>query len=75
MWTSPIVFLTATPTVPIGMVAFYRGCEVVLGSLIGGVIPFYCAEITNNASWESEPQKSADAFIFPTLSKPTFVTS
>jgi hypothetical protein len=35
MWTCPIVLLTAQPSLPIVMVAFHRGSEVILGALVG----------------------------------------
>ena len=37
MWTAPIIFLSASPTESIASVGFYRGCEVILGILIGGL--------------------------------------
>ena len=37
MWTTPIILLTTTPTESLVAVGFYRGCEVVLGVLIGGL--------------------------------------
>lgn len=37
MWTPPIIWLTMSPTESLMRVGFYRGCEVVLGLLIGGL--------------------------------------
>jgi uncharacterized membrane protein YgaE (UPF0421/DUF939 family) len=37
MWTAPIIFLSASPAESIASVGFYRGCEVILGILIGGL--------------------------------------
>jgi uncharacterized membrane protein YgaE (UPF0421/DUF939 family) len=37
MWTPPIILLSASPTESIVSVGFYRGCEVILGVLIGGL--------------------------------------
>jgi|SRR5476649_2485692 uncharacterized membrane protein YgaE (UPF0421/DUF939 family) len=37
IWTPPIIFLTASPTESIISAGFYRGCEVILGVLIGGL--------------------------------------
>ncbi len=36
LWTPPIIFMTAIPAEPIVNVGFYRGCEVILGVLVGG---------------------------------------
>jgi hypothetical protein len=38
MWTAPIIFLSASPNESIASVGFYRGCEVILGILIGGLL-------------------------------------
>jgi uncharacterized membrane protein YgaE (UPF0421/DUF939 family) len=38
MWTPPIVLMTADATESVARVGFYRGCEVVLGGLIGGLL-------------------------------------
>lgn len=38
LWTPPIILLTATPAEPIVSVAFYRGCEVIIGVLVGGCL-------------------------------------
>ncbi len=45
LWTAPIVLLTATPSDPIVMVAFYRASEVILGGLVGGVLQFAAEKI------------------------------
>jgi uncharacterized membrane protein YgaE (UPF0421/DUF939 family) len=37
IWTAPIILLSASPTESIVSVSFYRGCEVILGILIGGL--------------------------------------
>ncbi|EJL50721.1 putative membrane protein [Rhizobium sp. CF122] len=37
MWTCPIVLLAVQPSVPIVVVALYRGSEVILGALVGWV--------------------------------------
>jgi len=37
MWTPPIIFMTASPAESLIGVGFYRGCEVILGVLIGGL--------------------------------------
>jgi len=37
MWTAPIILLSASPAETIASVGFYRGCEVILGILIGGL--------------------------------------
>lgn len=36
LFTCPIVLMTAEPHEPMYVVAFYRGCEVILGGLLGG---------------------------------------
>lgn len=41
MWTCPIVFLTAEPSVPTSMVALWRGSEVILGALIGAALHWF----------------------------------
>jgi len=38
MWTCPTVLLTAHSPVPTLVVGIYRGSEVVLGGLVGGVL-------------------------------------
>lgn len=38
LWTPPIVLMTAGPSNSIVDVGFYRGCEVILGGLIGGLL-------------------------------------
>ena len=38
LWTAPIVLMYATPTQSIAIVGFDRGCEVVIGLLVGGLI-------------------------------------
>jgi uncharacterized membrane protein YgaE (UPF0421/DUF939 family) len=38
LWTAPIVLLTMTPTESIITVGFSRGCEVILGGLVGGLL-------------------------------------
>ncbi|WP_337268476.1 FUSC family protein [Oryzifoliimicrobium ureilyticus] len=40
MWTCPIVFLTATPGVPLWEVGASRGAEVLLGGIVGAVLHF-----------------------------------
>jgi hypothetical protein len=37
MWTAPIILLYASSAESIARVGFYRGCEVILGILIGGL--------------------------------------
>jgi hypothetical protein len=37
MWTTPIILLSASPTESLAGIGFYRGCEVILGVLIGGL--------------------------------------
>jgi hypothetical protein len=37
MWTPPIIFMTASPAESLIGIGFYRGCEVILGVLIGGL--------------------------------------
>ena len=37
LWTCPVIFLTAQPSIPILTVAAYRGAEVILGAVIGWV--------------------------------------
>jgi len=44
MWTCPIILLTAQPAVPIFVVAFHRGSEVILGALVGWVV-HWAAEV------------------------------
>jgi uncharacterized membrane protein YccC len=36
LWTPPIIFMTAIGAESIARVGFYRGCEVILGVLVGG---------------------------------------
>lgn len=38
MWTCPIVFLTATPALPLWQVGIYRGAEVLLGGIVGALL-------------------------------------
>jgi len=38
MWTAPIILLSTSATEPLVRVGFYRGCEVILGVLIGGTL-------------------------------------
>ncbi|NTF52873.1 FUSC family protein [Agrobacterium rhizogenes] len=38
MWTGPIVFLTASPEMPILTTGLYRGGEVLLGGLVGAAL-------------------------------------
>jgi len=38
LWTAPIVLMDATPSQSIAIVGFDRGCEVVIGVLVGGPI-------------------------------------
>ena len=38
MWTCPIVFLTATPDLPLWRVGLYRGTEVMLGGVVGALL-------------------------------------
>ncbi|MDB5911047.1 MAG: rane protein [Massilia sp.] len=38
LWTAPIVLLSATPAESIITVGFDRGCEVLIGVLVGGLI-------------------------------------
>jgi uncharacterized membrane protein YgaE (UPF0421/DUF939 family) len=38
MWTPPIILLTTSPDESLISVGFYRGCEVILGLLIGGLL-------------------------------------
>jgi uncharacterized membrane protein YgaE (UPF0421/DUF939 family) len=35
LWTPPIILMTATPDEPIVNVGFYRGCEVIVGVIVG----------------------------------------
>ena len=54
MWTTPIVLLTATPEVSIFATGFYRGCEVILGSLVGGLCHTLAAKLIG-----MDPEKAA----------------
>jgi hypothetical protein len=36
LWTPPIIFITPTPAESIVNVGLYRGCEVIIGVLVGG---------------------------------------
>lgn len=38
VWTAPIVFLSDDPDVPLLMAGYWRGSEVVLGGLVGGLL-------------------------------------
>ncbi len=38
LWTPPIILMSAAPTESILRVGFYRGCEVILGVLVGGFL-------------------------------------
>jgi uncharacterized membrane protein YgaE (UPF0421/DUF939 family) len=38
LWTAPIVLMTITPAESIVSVGISRGCEVILGGLVGGLI-------------------------------------
>jgi uncharacterized membrane protein YgaE (UPF0421/DUF939 family) len=38
LWTAPLVLLDAAPSEPIATVGFDRGCEVVIGVLVGGLV-------------------------------------
>ncbi|MEJ2410680.1 MAG: FUSC family protein [Novosphingobium sp.] len=41
MWTCPIVFLTATPGMPLWEVGLFRGAEVLLGGAVGATLHFF----------------------------------
>ncbi len=45
LWTGPIVLLTATPDVSILFIGLHRGCEVVLGGVMGGGFHFVADKI------------------------------
>jgi uncharacterized membrane protein YgaE (UPF0421/DUF939 family) len=38
LWTAPLVLVNATPSQSIAIVGFDRGCEVVIGLLVGGLL-------------------------------------
>jgi hypothetical protein len=38
LWTPPIVLMTADASESVAQVGFWRGCEVILGGLIGGLL-------------------------------------
>ena len=44
IWTCPIILLTTPPSVPVFMVAFRRGGEVILGAVVGWIF-HWAAEI------------------------------
>lgn len=48
MWTCPILLLPADPNTPTVVVALGRGCEVILGALVGGIF-HWAAEILVDA--------------------------
>jgi uncharacterized membrane protein YgaE (UPF0421/DUF939 family) len=48
MWTPPIILLTTSPTESLVSVGFYRGCEVILGVLIGGL---FLAAADKSLAW------------------------
>lgn len=40
LWTAPLVLATTTPSAPAEVTAFFRGCEVLTGATVGGLIHF-----------------------------------
>jgi uncharacterized membrane protein YccC len=55
MWTAPIIFLSASPTESIASVGFYRGCEVILGILIGGL---FLVIVDRASAWVHRTRRS-----------------
>jgi uncharacterized membrane protein YgaE (UPF0421/DUF939 family) len=54
MWTVPIVLLTASPLTPIIAAGFYRGSEVVLGGVVGGIFHLVTERIVTILDWNQE---------------------
>lgn len=40
LWTPPIILMTMNPAESVVSVGFFRGCEVILGGLVGGLLLF-----------------------------------
>ena len=53
LWTPPIIFLTATPAEPLIDVGVYRGCEVIIGMLVGGSLHIAVEKI---GAWARQTQ-------------------
>lgn len=52
MWTCPIVFLTATPDLPLWQIGIYRGAEVLLGGIVGALLHQLAEIIIRRAIYE-----------------------
>ena len=50
MWTCPMILLTASPAVPIAMVALRRGSEVILGAAVGWVFHWAAERVLDGVS-------------------------
>ncbi len=48
LWTPPIILMTAAPGESIVNVGFYRGCEVILGVVVGGLLHMVAEKV---AGW------------------------
>jgi uncharacterized membrane protein YgaE (UPF0421/DUF939 family) len=46
LWTPPIVLMSMTPTESVVHAGFVRGCEVILGALVGGLLLFGAERIS-----------------------------
>lgn len=58
MWTTVIVLLTASPSVPVGMAGVYRGAEVILGGLVSGLFHLVAERIAVTVNWtETDGEK------------------
>jgi uncharacterized membrane protein YccC len=50
MWTCPMILLTASPAVPIAMVALRRGSEVILGAAVAWVFDWAAERVLDGVS-------------------------
>ena len=56
LWTAPIVLLSATPGESIITVGFDRGCEVLIGVLVGGLMHFAAQNLEARPRWRGGPR-------------------
>ena len=54
MWTCPIVFLSADRGMPLRMVGFYRGAEVLVGGLLGAALHWISERIIAGVTQEEQ---------------------
>ncbi|MBS1188018.1 MAG: rane protein [Burkholderiaceae bacterium] len=52
LWTAPIVLLTENASMPIAWAGFYRGSEVILGSIVGGAFHLLAERLMPVFGWK-----------------------